>query len=193
MAPEGSPLVALAQQGAKAANYVIAERSIDIPLGEPSVGNQSHDWVKRARSEAAASASGNCRLADNDVHRQITQNHRQREYGRDHDDLHNVINDRRRLRARSPTPLQCSPARDVTPSGRGGFRALATPLKQVIWSEKFKAGHIDKYDGSNNLEEFIQVYHTVIEVIRGDDWITANYLPATLSSVVRFWLINLPE
>jgi hypothetical protein len=39
MTPEGSPLVALAQQGAEAANYVIAERSDDNPRGEPSVGN----------------------------------------------------------------------------------------------------------------------------------------------------------
>jgi hypothetical protein len=49
------------------------------------------------------------------------------------------------------------PARDVTPSGSGSFCALAPSLKQVVWSEKFKAGHIDKYDGSSNLEEFIQV------------------------------------
>jgi hypothetical protein len=48
-------------------------------------------------------------------------------------------------------------ARDVTPSRRGGFRALAAPLKQVVWPEKFKAGHIDKYDGFSNLKEFIQV------------------------------------
>jgi hypothetical protein len=32
-----------------------------------------------------------------------------------------------------------------------------------VWPEKFKARHIDKYDGSNNPEEFIQVYHMVIE------------------------------
>jgi hypothetical protein len=39
MPPEGSPLVALAQQGAEAVNYVIAQRSISNPRGEPSVGN----------------------------------------------------------------------------------------------------------------------------------------------------------
>jgi hypothetical protein len=39
MAPEGSPLVALAQQRAEAANYVIAERSANNPQAEPSVGN----------------------------------------------------------------------------------------------------------------------------------------------------------
>jgi hypothetical protein len=46
MALEGSPLVALAQQGAEAANYIIAEQSADNPRGEPSVDNQSNDRAK---------------------------------------------------------------------------------------------------------------------------------------------------
>jgi hypothetical protein len=69
---------------------------------------------------------------------------------------------------------------------------LAPPLRQVVWLEKFKAGHIDKYDGSSNPEEFIHVYHTVIEAIRGDNRIKTNYLPTTLSDAARSWLINLP-
>jgi hypothetical protein len=84
-------------------------------------------------------------------------------------------------------------ARDVTPSRRGGFRALAAPLRQVVWPEKFKAGHIDKYDGFSNPKEFIQVYHMVIEAIVGDDWVKANYLPTALSDVARSWLINPPK
>jgi hypothetical protein len=39
MAPEDSPLVALAQQGVKAVNFVVAQRSVGNPRGEPSVGN----------------------------------------------------------------------------------------------------------------------------------------------------------
>jgi hypothetical protein len=193
MAPEISPLVALAQQGAEAANVVIAQRSVGNPQGEPSVGNRSNDRGKRAQSEAVASVSGNRHLADNDVRRWITQNSYLRECDRDREDLRNVIDDRRHRRARSPTPSRCSPARDVTPSGRDDFRALAPSLKQVVWPNKFKVGHIDKYDGSSNLEEFIQIYHTVIEVTGGDDRVKANYLPTTLSSVARSWLINLPE
>jgi hypothetical protein len=27
-----------------------------------------------------------------------------------------------------------------------------------MWPAKFKAGHIDRYDGSSNPEEYIQVY-----------------------------------
>jgi hypothetical protein len=115
------------------------------------------------------------------------------EYGRDRDDLRNIIDDRSHLKARSPTPPQCSPVRDVTSSGRGGFHALAPPLRQVIWPEKFKAGHIDKYDRSSNPEEFIQVYHTVIEATGGDDRAKANYLSMALFSVARSWIINLPE
>jgi hypothetical protein len=38
MAPDGSPLALLAQQGAKAVNLVIAEKSVSVPQGEPSVG-----------------------------------------------------------------------------------------------------------------------------------------------------------
>jgi hypothetical protein len=93
MNPEGSPLVALAQQVAEAANYAIVERLAGNPRGEPSIGNRSNDQAKRARSEAASSAIDNSRLADNDACRRITQNHQLRETGRDHDDLHNVIDD----------------------------------------------------------------------------------------------------
>jgi hypothetical protein len=39
IAPEGSPLIALAQQGAEVANVIIAQRSVGNPRGEPSVGN----------------------------------------------------------------------------------------------------------------------------------------------------------
>jgi hypothetical protein len=39
MASEGSPHVALVQQRAEAANYVIEERSVNNPQGESSVGN----------------------------------------------------------------------------------------------------------------------------------------------------------
>jgi hypothetical protein len=115
------------------------------------------------------------------------------EYDHDRDNLLNIIDDRRHLRVRSPTPPRCSPVRDVTPSGRGGFCALASSLRQVVWPEKFKPRHIDKYDSSSNPEEFIQVYHIVIEAAGGDNRVKANYLPTVLSDVAKSWLINLPE
>jgi hypothetical protein len=75
----------------------------------------------------------------------------------------------------------------------GAFHALAPELRQVVWLNKFKPELIDKYDGSSNPEEFIQVYHKVIEVTGGDDQVKANYLLTTLTDAVRSWLINLPE
>jgi hypothetical protein len=73
------------------------------------------------------------------------------------------------------------------------FCALAAPLRQVVSPEKFKYRHIDKYDGSSNPEEFIQVYHIVFEAAGGDDRVNANYQPTTLSSAARSWLINMSE
>jgi hypothetical protein len=70
---------------------------------------------------------------------------------------------------------------------------LALPLRQVVWPEKFKVRHIDKYDGFSNPEEFIQVYHIIIDVVGGDDRVKANYLPTALSNAVRSWLIDLPK
>jgi hypothetical protein len=69
MVQEGSPLVALAQQGAEVAGQIIAaEQSTGNQWGEPLVGNRSVDRVKRAQSQEAYSASGNKCLADNDTH-----------------------------------------------------------------------------------------------------------------------------
>jgi hypothetical protein len=49
MAPEGSPLLALAQQGVEAANHVIAaERSAGNQRGEPSIDNRSDGRAKHA-------------------------------------------------------------------------------------------------------------------------------------------------
>jgi hypothetical protein len=93
MALDGSPLTLLAQQGAEAMNLVIAEKSTGVPQREPSGGH--NDWARRARSEVPSSFSPNRRLAGNDARRRITQNRNVQEYGRDRDDLQNVIEDQR--------------------------------------------------------------------------------------------------
>jgi hypothetical protein len=46
MAPDGSPLALLAQQGAKAVNLVVAEKSASGPRREPSAGQ--NDRARRA-------------------------------------------------------------------------------------------------------------------------------------------------
>jgi hypothetical protein len=99
MAPDGSPLALLAQQGAEAANLVIAKKSTGVPRREPSGGH--NDRARHARREVASSFSPNRCLAGNDARRRITQNRNVREYGRDQDDHRNVIEDRRRFRDRT--------------------------------------------------------------------------------------------
>jgi hypothetical protein len=126
---------------------------VGVPWREHSVDD--NDRVRRTRSEAASSVSPNCRLSEHDARRRITQNCAVREYDRERDDLHNVIEYRRHLRLRTPSPPQRSLAEDITPMGKSGFRALAGPLRQVRWPDKFKTGNIDRYDGSSNPEEFI--------------------------------------
>jgi hypothetical protein len=85
MAPDGSPLALLAQQGAEAANLVVAEKSIGVPRREPSGGH--NDRARRARSEVTSSFGPNQCLAGNDSRRRITQNRNVQEYDRDRDDL----------------------------------------------------------------------------------------------------------
>jgi hypothetical protein len=46
MAPDGSPLALLAQQGAEAVNLVVAEKSTGVPRREPSGGH--NDRARRA-------------------------------------------------------------------------------------------------------------------------------------------------
>jgi hypothetical protein len=102
MAPDGSLLALLAQQGAEATNLVVAEKSIGVPRREPSGGH--NDRARRARSEVASSFSPNRRLAGNDARRRITQNRNVREYDRDRDDLRNVIENRKHFQDRTPSP-----------------------------------------------------------------------------------------
>jgi hypothetical protein len=191
MAPDGSPLALLAQQGAEATNLIVAEKSAGVLGGEPSTGR--NDRAGHGRSEATSSASPWRHLSAHDARHRITQNRNAREYGRNRNDLRNVIEDRRRIRDRTPSPPPRVLTRDVTPTGRSRFRALVGSLREVRWPAKFKAGHIDQYDGSSNPEEFIRVYQTIIETVGGYDRVKANFLLTALSGAARPWLINLPE
>jgi hypothetical protein len=94
MAPDGSPLALLAQQGAEVVNLIVAEKSAGVHGGEPSAGR--NDRAGRGRSEAMSSASPWHHLSAHDARHRITQNRNAREYDRNRNDLRNVIEDRRR-------------------------------------------------------------------------------------------------
>jgi hypothetical protein len=72
MAPDGSRLALLAQQGAEAVNLVVAEKSAGIPRGELFAGHNGR--AGHARSEAASSASPKRHLSEHNARRCITQN-----------------------------------------------------------------------------------------------------------------------
>jgi hypothetical protein len=65
--------------------------------GYPTIGRSGghNDRARHDRSEVASSFSHNRCLAGNDAQRRITQNRNVWEYGRDRDDLRNIIEDRR--------------------------------------------------------------------------------------------------
>jgi hypothetical protein len=119
MAPDGSPPYCPGSAKVEATNLVIVEKSVGVPQREPSVDD--NDRVRCVRSEAASSASLNRRSSEHDACRHITQNRVAQKYGRDRDDLHNVIEDRRRLRLRTPSPPRLSLAEDVAPVGKMDF------------------------------------------------------------------------
>jgi hypothetical protein len=96
------------------------------------------------------------------------------------------------------TEQGCCPPNDLARTGSHSIReghvlCSGTRAQEVTSPNKFKPEPINKYDGSSNLEKFILVYHTVIEVAGGDDRVKTNYLPMTLFDATISWLVNLSE
>jgi hypothetical protein len=71
--------------------------------------------------------------------------------------------------------------------------ALASHLRMVVWPCKFRPHLPEKYDGTVNPAEFLQIYSTSILAVGGDEAIMANYFPVALIGTARSWLMNLPE
>jgi hypothetical protein len=71
-------------------------------------------------------------------------------------------------------------------------KAFSRDLKRVRWPLNFKPSRIDKYDGSTNPAEWLEVYRLTIEAAGGDSYIMANDLPVCLLALARTWLQGLP-
>nr|ABF93468.1 retrotransposon protein, putative, unclassified [Oryza sativa Japonica Group] len=80
----------------------------------------------------------------------------------------------------------------VPPVGGVGCRAFVASLQNVRWPPRFRPTITEKYDGSVNPAEFLQVYTTGIEAAGGDDRVMANFFPMALKGQARGWLMNLP-
>jgi hypothetical protein len=72
-----------------------------------------------------------------------------------------------------------------------GCAALANHLRAATWPSKFWSHLPEKYDGTSNPSEFLQVYVTAITAAGGDSAVMATYFHVALSRPARTWLMNL--
>jgi hypothetical protein len=72
-----------------------------------------------------------------------------------------------------------------------GCAVLADHLRAVAWPSKFRPHLLEKYNGSSNPSEFLQVYITAITAVGGNDAVMASYFHVALTGPARTWLMNL--
>jgi hypothetical protein len=88
-----------------------------------------------------------------------------------------------RQAARTPMPL----------GSEGGCIMLAPHLHMVIWPRKFWPHLPEKYDGSVNPTEFLQIYSISILAAGEKEVVMTNYFPVALTGTAQSWLMNLPQ
>jgi hypothetical protein len=72
-----------------------------------------------------------------------------------------------------------------------GCAALADHLHAATWPSKFWPHLPEKYDGTSNPSEFLQVYVIAITAAGGDTVVMATYFHVALSGPAWTWLMNL--
>nr|AAT77397.1 putative polyprotein [Oryza sativa Japonica Group] len=140
-----------------------------------------HDHNDRERRGPDNTGHGRRRIDDDDGDRHRDNSARRRQDSRDpgrHPRNHR--HPRRTHDRRQPT------------APNAGCRAFGRSLRDVRWPERFRPGAIEKYDGSTDPKEFLQVYSTVLYAAGADDNALANYLPTALKGSARSWLMHLP-
>lgn len=66
-------------------------------------------------------------------------------------------------------------------------------FRRVTWPAKFRPDLHEKYDGTIDHNEYLQIYTTAIQAARGGPQVMANYFHVALKGTTRLWLMNLPE
>jgi hypothetical protein len=74
-----------------------------------------------------------------------------------------------------------------------GCAALADHLRTASWSPKFRPHLPEKYDGTTNPSEVLQVYVTAITAGGGNTAVMATYFHIALPGPARTWLMNLAQ
>jgi hypothetical protein len=90
----------------------------------------------------------------------------------------------------SQTPMGTRSQTGVPLAGVG-CAALADHLRAASWPPKFWPHLPEKYDGTKNPSEFLQVYVTAITAAGGNTAVMATYFHVALSGPARTWLMNL--
>jgi hypothetical protein len=72
-----------------------------------------------------------------------------------------------------------------------GCAALADHLRAATWPPKFRPQLPEKYDGTTNPSEFLQVYVTAITAVGGNTAMMASYFHVALTGPARTCLMNL--
>jgi hypothetical protein len=72
-----------------------------------------------------------------------------------------------------------------------GCAALADHLRVASWPSKFWPHLPEKYDGTSNPSEFLQVYVTAITAAGGNTAVMATYFHVALSGPAQTSLMNL--
>ena len=62
-----------------------------------------------------------------------------------------------------------------------GSAALADHVRAVAWPSKFRPHLPEKYDGTTNPSEFLQVYVTAITTAGGNDAVMVSYFHVALT------------
>ena len=72
-----------------------------------------------------------------------------------------------------------------------GYAALEDHLRAATLPPKFRPHLPEKYDGTSNPSEFLQVYVTAITTAGGNTAVMASYFHVALTGPARTWLMNL--
>jgi hypothetical protein len=95
-------------------------------------------------------------------------------------------------RGADAAPVKQTAHTPTSPLSGGGCIKLAPHLHMVIWPQKFWPHLLEKYNGSVNAAEFLQIYTTSILIAGWIEAVVVNYLPMTLIGMAQSWLMNLP-
>jgi len=95
------------------------------------------------------------------------------------------------LDAAAPSPPGKVRAQAGSPVAAVGCAALADHLRAAAWPSKFRPHLPEKYDGTTNPSEFLQVYITIMTAAGGNDAVMASYFHVALTGPARTWLMNL--